>query len=927
METSFGIWIKRRRKALDLTQDELAQRVGCSTSAIVKIEADQRRPSRQIAELLAKHLEVPPNQHALFIKVARQEKGFQSLSTIPTLPQFETPGNTTPPANNLPLYPTLFIGRKYEIDIVSSLLLDPACRLLTLTGPGGVGKTRLAVEVARKLETQFRDGVFFLSMAPVDLPESIIPALANGLGLITSVSADPNQQVFNHLQDKNILLILDNMEHLVASSSILAEILDHTTFVKLLLTSREQVYLQWEWIFEVQGLQVPEEVAPIDLNAYSAAALFLHRARQVSRYFQITKEETAALVQICKTVDGLPLAIELAASWVRVMSIYEIAHELERSMDLLETSLRDIPERHRSIKMVFDHSWRLLTSDERLTLMKLSVFSGGFSRQAAESVAGVNLIMLSSIVNKSLIRYNNREERYYLHELIRQYAYEQFRLQKTQPDLINELHRQAAEWFEQANLLAEAVQHALASKDFTLAGRLIEKIAPLTIVSGQIQTALSWLNGLPNDRMLNSPNLCLIHSAGLMFTNQLEASEERLQDCERSLNLHHSVKTSDQSIMQGRLAIMRANLARIYGSMEECISHTKRALELLPESESYWRASPMVHSASAYLLDGNVGPSPEEQAVATLLAARDSGNLFTLLRSITNLARLRATQGQLHQAAKTYRLILDEVPGGLQSLAGSAAYYFGLAYFTGLGYLLYEWNDLENAEQHLIQGIDLVRGNLTADADLIIFGYANMGRLRQARGDDAGALAAMEELNQQARQRKFLPGLVARQNAIDASIRLAQGDKRAALLWAESSGLSLKDQDLPFPRETEYLALARVAIASSKENPQDYFQEDVISMLDRLLFAAETGNRIGSVIEILCLRALIYDVLEDFGAARSAIFRALRLAEPGGFTRTFLDKGEEMYRLLRETMDSIAPGQPGEYPLDKITRVLAAFDV
>jgi transcriptional regulator with XRE-family HTH domain len=192
METSFGSWVKRRRKALDITQNELAQRVGCSTSAIFKIEADERRPSRQIAELLAQHLEIPPDQQALFIKVARQEKRFSSLDGIPTLAEMVSWEVSERAGGNLPVFPTPFVGREYEIDTVSNLLQDPACRLVTLTGPGGVGKTRLAVEVARKLETTFADGAYFISLAAVDLPESILSILADVLGLVFSGPADPS---------------------------------------------------------------------------------------------------------------------------------------------------------------------------------------------------------------------------------------------------------------------------------------------------------------------------------------------------------------------------------------------------------------------------------------------------------------------------------------------------------------------------------------------------------------------------------------------------------------------------------------------------------------------------------------------------------------------------------------------------------------
>jgi LuxR family maltose regulon positive regulatory protein len=496
------------------------------------------------------------------------------------------------------------------------------------------------------------------------------------------------------------------------------------------------------------------------------------------------------------------------------------------------------------------------------------------------------------------------------------------RLQQTHPDLIPKLHQRAAQWFESNNQMSEAARHALATKDFIFAASIIEKIAPQTIVSGQIRTVLGWLESLPNDLMLGSPNLCLIHAAALMFTNQLEGAEARLQDADRYMQSLNGEETSQQRIIRGRLAVMRANLASIHGDIEECIDYARFSLTLLPESETYWRASPLVHSATAYLLDGDVSPAREEIAAAASIAAKASGNLFTNLRSITNLARLRATQGRLHQAEQTYHKFLDETSGGLQRLAGSAAYYFGFAYYFGLGSLYYEWNRLGDAEQHLLQGIELVHDTLTIDADMALLGYICLARLRQASGDGGGALAVLEDL---AHHCKLLPGLAARQSAEVALIRLMQGDLLAALHWAKASGLNLADQRLPFPREAEYLVLARVTLARQLDNPDDRSIREVIDLLDRLLVAAETGNRLGSVIEILGLRALALHAMRDFEAARTSTVRALSLARPEGFLRVFVDLGVPMQAILLEISAQLGPGHDGIPVRDDISRVLAAF--
>ncbi len=425
MDYSFGVWIKRRRKALDLTQQQLARQIGCSPSLIFKIESDERRPSRQMAELLAEKLDIPSDQRPNFLKTARQEKSIASLETIPPLSGIKPDSAPRQNPGNLPVSPTPLVGREHELNVITKQLLEPACRLLTLTGPGGIGKTRLSIEVARQLEAHFADGVYFISLAGVGMSDSVLSVIANVLGLGFSGPADPIVQLASFLRKKQILLVFDNMEHLVEGGSLLGEILQQTQHVKMIVTSREQLRLQWEWLFEVQGLPIPEETDSQVLENNSAIKLFIQRARQASQNFSLDTEDTTALILICKLVGGLPLAIELAASWVRILSCREIVQELEKSLDFLETRKLDVPLRHRSIKTVFDHSWKLLTDDERTLLMKLSVFQGGFTREAAYSATGTSLSLLSSLVDKSLLHHSKNADRYDLHELIRQYAFTQ----------------------------------------------------------------------------------------------------------------------------------------------------------------------------------------------------------------------------------------------------------------------------------------------------------------------------------------------------------------------------------------------------------------------------------------------------------------------------------------------------------------------
>jgi hypothetical protein len=228
-----------------------------------------------------------PTNTTCFLKVARQDKRIDSLSGIPALEDLAPEASFQRAKSKLPIFPTSFVGREHEIEVLINTLLDPACRLVTLTGPGGIGKTRFAVEAARRLEDRFADSVYYFPMVGVSLPESILPTIADGLGFVFSGPAEPLLQVVTFLRRKQCLLVFDNMEHLLDGWMILEEILRQAPGIKLLLTSRVQLQLQWEWIFELQGLPIPETLDLSNQEMNSAALLFLQRARQAEQGFSL----------------------------------------------------------------------------------------------------------------------------------------------------------------------------------------------------------------------------------------------------------------------------------------------------------------------------------------------------------------------------------------------------------------------------------------------------------------------------------------------------------------------------------------------------------------------------------------------------------------------------------------------------------------
>jgi predicted ATPase/Tfp pilus assembly protein PilF len=351
------------------------------------------------------------------------------------------------PLVRLPAQTTPFIGRSAELAELDQLLRGPDVRAVTIIGPGGMGKSRLALEAGRRFASSAGGvdrsslgslgtvgslatlgpgapllGVFFVDLSPLGSPELLVSAVAEALGFQFKPGSDAKRQLLDYLREKRLLLLLDNFEHVIAGAAFVNDLLQTAAGLKVLATSRERLGLRAEAQFTLSGMSMSQGSAPADVAQDSAVQLFVDSARRMRFGFEPTPEEAGQIAQICRLVHGMPLGILLAAAWIDTLSLSEIAGEIGKNMDFLQSQASDLPSRQQSIRAVFDHSWDLLRPEEQTALAAISIFRGGFTRAAAEAVAKASLRTLSALVSKSLLRRVPQTGRYEIHELLRQYA-------------------------------------------------------------------------------------------------------------------------------------------------------------------------------------------------------------------------------------------------------------------------------------------------------------------------------------------------------------------------------------------------------------------------------------------------------------------------------------------------------------------------
>jgi len=600
----------------------------------------------------------------------------------------------------LPPAPGPLIGREVESAELADLIADPACRLVTLVGPGGIGKTHLALQTAVDHVGLFCDGVFFVPLAALDTAEHLVPTLATVLNYRFHDATDPEQQLSDFMREKELLLVLDNLEHLLAAVDFLARVLNHAPGVTLLVTSRERLNLREEWVYELEGLDYPAEGWFGDWDECSSVALFVERAQRVARRFELTEQQVPFVTRICQLVEGMPLAVELAAAWMRLRTPEEVAVDIERNLDTLSSSASNVPTRHASLRATFEHSWRLLTTEEQFSLGNLSVFRGGFDESAAGQVAGTLSATLIALVDKSLVR-RNGSGRYDLHRLMHQFVNEKLNINPQQQQAIANAYKDYfADFLQQQELqlrgarqtealvaiaaeidnIRAAWRQALAQNDTAAIGRSLTSLGMFYLIRGWHREGAEALRQaiqtLPEDGIVLAVALAW-HGR---FLHQLGEYTQAQQSLEKSLEmLRLSSARRENAFSLYALADLCYHATSEY---DQARKHYQESLALYQQlGDAYGEAQCLDGLGDIAIRQGDFDQARQfyEQGLAL---RRQIGDQWGISVSLGSLGGLAGRQGAFDDAQRWFEesLALGRELGNSRGIAASLHNLSTLAY-------------------------------------------------------------------------------------------------------------------------------------------------------------------------------------------------------------------------------------------------------